>query len=423
MSLSSLKSGTVFGSPTNGVVGSKGGTLTPQEWAAIMILAGFPRDPKVIAEGLGTIYVESGFNSNPGGDGAHFGAWQEDSSFGSVADRLDPVKSTKGAKARWQADGKSFYPAWTRWQVEQSGRNGAQEGIKRYSGVAKEALSNIPSGGGGGGWIPGLPDPGDLIEAGEDVVGGITSAEDFLVELAKTVLDFRKLGQLMAEAVAWLLRLILKAIWDYVIAPLIHWAERAETFYWRNFFGTGVEKGSGVGYQLRQNAGIITIGFWALGYAILWSDGESLAPAESHNSMLGQTVKKIEGTIARRNLVKPENVEKETPTKPKPTSSTVQIEKTRELAVNRKRPVTVTGSGIESQTGRKPNERSGRVARPSQTAEGQKKKANKLIIPAGVKTNKKIDKQAQKIPAPNSDTGADSRANGSGIVEGSASRS
>jgi hypothetical protein len=400
------------------VATKKGGTLTPQEWAAIMLISGFPRSPKVIAEGLGTIYVESGMNSNPGGDGAHFGAWQEDSSFGSVADRLDPVKATKAAKARWQADGKSFYPAWSRWQIEQSGRNGAQEGVKRYSGVAKEAIEKIPGGGGGGGWINGFPDPGDLLEAGEDVVGGIASAEDFLVELAKTVLDFRKLGQLMAEAVAWLLRLILKAIWDYVIAPLIHWAERAETFYWRNFFGTGVEKGSGFGYQLRQNAGIITIGFWALGYAILWSDGESLTPAESHNSMLGQTVKKIEGTIARRNLVKPENVEKETPTKPKPTSSTVRIEKTRELAVNRKRPVSVSGTGIESQTGRKQNERSrGIPERPSQAQAGQKN-TDKLIIPAGVKTHKKTVKQAQKIAAPNGKSGADSRANSGDTVEG-----
>jgi hypothetical protein len=241
-----------------------------------------------------------------------------------------------------------------------------------------------------------------------------------LVELAKTLLDFRKLGQLAAEAIAWLLRLILKAIWDYVVAPLIHWAERAESFYWRNFFSTGTEQGSGFGYQLRQNAGLITIGFWAVSYAILWSDGESLAPTESHNSMLGQAVKKIEGTVARRNLVKPENVEKETPDKPKPNTSTVQIERTRELAVNRKRPVTVTGTGVEAQTGRKSNERDNhRVPRPSEARAGEKAQTGgqKIILPPGVKTAEKTG--SQKTPADSesrmdSRTGSGDRAKGSG---------
>lgn len=399
MSLGSQKSGNQFG----GI--KRSGVLTPDEWAVIMLEQGFPADPKVIAEGLGNINAESGFNSDPGGDGAHFGAWQEDSSFGTVAQRLDPVHSTRTARERWEADGKSFYPAWGRWQAEQSGHVGASD-YPQYMATAQKAISAHSSGGKSfGEEIPLIGGAvGDVENAIGGVVGGALDAGEFLAEVAETLLDFRKLGQLAVEAFAWFIRLLLKALWDYVVAPLWHWAERAESWYWRNFFGVGTERGSGFGYLLRENAGIVTIGFWALGYAILWTDGESLSlsPVEPHESMLGRTVKGVEGKIARRNLIKPSRVEEETPDKPKPKTSTVKIEQVKEFSVSRKRPVSVG----EVSTGRNQNERrSNGVPRPGHSPAQTQKKPPQIVLPPGVEREQKggkkgqVQKTAKQTPA------------------------
>lgn len=385
----------------------KVGKLTPKQWTVIMLIAGFPENAKVLAEGLGTINLESGFDASSPGDGTHIGAWQEEPSFGSREDRLNPYKATVAARKRWAADGHSFYNAWTRWQIEQSGRNGAAEGVATYMGLTREILSEwhvnrssllgdlANAIGDVGGAIAGVPG---------DIIGSITSAEDFLVEIAKTLLDFKRLGQLAAEGFSWFLRLLAKALWDYVIAPLIHWQERAVSFYWTNFFGAGTERGSGFGYVLRDNAGVITITFWALGYAILWSDGTSLSPIDASGSMLGQAVKKIDGTFARRHLVKPEDVKNKTPKKPKPQTSTVQIERTKAFSVSRNRPVKVAPTGGEHVTGRNENERSHRVPRPGEEKNQKQNEEQKIILPS----------ERRQKPAQESGTGTDSRVDSEG---------
>jgi hypothetical protein len=124
------------------------GTSSPAEWAMTMLKAGFPPNIKTLTEGLGIINAESAFNSNPGGDGAHFGAWQEDSSFGSVAERLNPFKSTVAALKRWRADG-GFFPAWGRWQLEQSGADGSKN--QQFRSDAEAALRAIAGGASAGG--------------------------------------------------------------------------------------------------------------------------------------------------------------------------------------------------------------------------------------------------------------------------------
>jgi hypothetical protein len=337
VSLTSHKAGTRFGT-----VQSSAKKLTPETWAIYMFVAGFP-SVQVVAEGLGIIDNETGgsFSADPGGDGAHFGGWQEDSSFGSVADRLDPEKATKAAYKRWKEDGESFYPAWGRWEKEQSGQDGAKNWA-RFKQVAETAAVKVatvgPSGGG--------DYKGSLVEEGVNLVKGpVESAEDFITEAFHFLTNFRSLGQLAAEATAWFLKLIAKAIWDYLIAPALHWTERAVSFYWVNFFGEGVEQGSGFGYQLRNNAGTITILFWSLGYAILWSDGQGSQLVSPQDSMLGQGVRGVEGLIARRNLVKPKDIKKSTPTKPKPKVSEVTIQPQGTFAVSRKRPVSVSSQG------------------------------------------------------------------------------
>lgn len=339
------------------------GKLTLEEWGWIMVACGFPRTSQVIAEGLATIDNESEGNSEAGKGTAHVGAWQESADFGPEADRLDPIKSTQLAYKYWKRDGETFRNTWTQWEVSRPGAPGAP-GWEQYQSIAQKIAVQLHPGTSITSVIPGpikqaLETSGIPVSAGEavagavtggvsSVVGGIESAEDFLTELAKTLLDFRSLGQLAAEAFSWFLRLILKAIWDYVIAPVFHWTERATVWYWENFFETGTERGSGVGYQLRQNGGIITISFWALGAGILWSDKPiGISPVAPQNTPLGRTIKGIEGKFARRNLTPPSKVKEKTPKKPKPKEATVAIERVGTYSVTRNRPVKVSGSGVE----------------------------------------------------------------------------
>lgn len=373
MTINSRKAGASFGTVKNS---SNSGNLGPAKWATLMLVAGFPPKSKVIAEGLGILNAESGFNANPGGDGAHFGAWQEDASFGSEADRLDPLKSTIAAYKRWKGDGESFYPAWGRWEKEQSGRNGA-DNWAQYVSIANAAIAsgvgNFPRG-----------NSANPLAPVESAIEGVESAEDFLAKVFHVLTDFHALGNLAAQAFAWFIRLVARAIWDYVIAPIVHWSERAVTFYWVNFFGSGTEQGSGFGYQLRNNAGAITILFWSMGYAILWSDGNSATPVPAHESLFGQGIKGIEGAIARRNLIKPAKVKEKTPAKPKPKESKVPIQRKQTFSVARKRPVSVHSEGRQRvrNQGFQPRP----VPRPTQQSQ---RTDQKIVLPPGVKPEQK----------------------------------
>jgi hypothetical protein len=375
MSLNSRKAPTHFGTVT------KSGKLTPAEAAAVMLVAGFPADPKVISEGLGTIDAESGFDAKNPGDGTHIGLWMEEPSFGSKADRLDPLKSTTAAYRRWKADGNSFNDGWTKWEhgeVEGTGVERAHKYLTVATAAAKSGVGNFPKGGGI-----------NPLEPAEDVIGAVESAEEFLQRALETILDFRALGNLAAQAFSWFIKLLAKAIWDYVIAPLFHWGERAVEFYWTNFFSTGTEQGSGFGYQLRNNAGAVTILFWSMGYAILWSDGTSGSPVAAHESLFGQGVKQVEGAIARRNLVKPGKVKEKTLKKPKPVETKVPIERRQTFSVARKRPVSVHSEGRNRASSQ--GFKSRPIPRPTQEQRQSPEQRQRLVLPPGIKPE-----QAQK---------------------------
>ena len=384
MSITSRKAPTTFGGLKNAGGKSK---LTPGEWAALMLAAGFPPDPRVIGEGLGVLNAESGFRVNPGGDGAHFGAWQEDSSFGSEADRLNPVKATQGAFNRWKSDGETFQSAWGKWESQQAGHNGAADWAQ-YKAVAEAAI---------GSGIGGIPRGGGInpLEPIEGAIGTVEDAGDFLTKLGELLFDWKSLGNLAAHAFAWFIKLLAKAIWDYVIAPMIHWTERAVSFYWVNFFGTGTERGSGFGYQLRNNAGGITVLFWSIGYAVLWSDGQSLTPTGAHESLLGQSVKSIDGLIARRKLIKPKQVKEKTPAKPEPTESKVPIQRKQTFSVMRKRPVSVHTEGRQ----RVSSKRQGFQPRPAPVPRPQRKKEGEAErIGEPLREQQQTKAKAQKPP-------------------------
>lgn len=420
MGLKTKKSGTSFGTVAS--VNSSG-HIAPGAVASWIVEAAESLKVKItarqVAEGLGVVSAESGFNGNskPTGN-EHIGLWALGSSYGSESQRLNPEIATYLAVKGWLSDGKNWWKAWGNYETGETEGPGPNR-YPKYMQTAQRALQSGGNGGGGGGLTGVIGEAGEAIgNIPGDIAGAVTApfkaalnAEEFLGEVAETLLNFEKLGSLAVHAFAWFLRLLAKAIWDYVLAPVVHWTERAVTWYWTNFFVTGTEPGSGFGYQIRNNAGIITIIFWSVGYAILWSDGSGgMMPVASHNSMLGQAVRGIEGQVARRNLTKPSDVEKKTVKPPEPKKSTVMIERVDTFAVSRKRPVKVSRPS-ESVTGRKQNgEQRYRVPRPTskQKARGQIEQTSRIQKQNGTPKETKAE-----APSGEDRTGAVSDSTGS----------
>src|SRR3954454_25400886 len=129
----------------------KHGVLSPQEWAQILVeesrAMGIKMTPKQIAEGVGVIQAESSGNASNlvQGPAGHIGAWSEEPSYGSEKERLDPRASTRAAIKNWAENGKSWWPAWGRWEAEQSGQSGTTQ-WKKYVGLVERALGAPTSG-------------------------------------------------------------------------------------------------------------------------------------------------------------------------------------------------------------------------------------------------------------------------------------
>lgn len=114
--------------------------LSDAQIALYEIRAGFPLNLRVLAEGVGIVTAESSGNPKsevPGNE--HIGMWAESSAFGTRAQRLDPLAATKAARKQWEADGKSFWSAWGRWEAEQAGRDGSTTWKEHLAGV-RQAL-------------------------------------------------------------------------------------------------------------------------------------------------------------------------------------------------------------------------------------------------------------------------------------------
>jgi hypothetical protein len=168
----------IFGGNKDSLSG--GTTASKTKFAEYMVQAGFPHEARVVAEGLATINAESGFQPNEGQLGepeAHIGPWAESPAFGSVKTRLDPLGSTEAAYRVGWSPTKSFYPAWGRWEAEQSGTNGATnyasymdiaEAVLRPSraqqnqGSTAKEVHNFGLSGKGRGLLPGLASGGLL---------------------------------------------------------------------------------------------------------------------------------------------------------------------------------------------------------------------------------------------------------------------
>jgi hypothetical protein len=113
--------------------------LSDRRLATIMLEAGFPAQPRVIAEGLGVIHAESGGNPSEDSQGAsgHIGLWAEEPSYGTAAERLDPLKSTIAARKSYEEKG---WGAWAPYETREAEGTGPSRAPK-YMAVAEQAIN------------------------------------------------------------------------------------------------------------------------------------------------------------------------------------------------------------------------------------------------------------------------------------------
>jgi hypothetical protein len=91
--------------------------------AAMMLAAGFPPSPQVIAEGIGVVHAESGGNAEngKGGTNEHIGLWSLSAAYGSEKERLDPYRATVLAYSGGKSGGGYKQTKWAAWAPYEGG--------------------------------------------------------------------------------------------------------------------------------------------------------------------------------------------------------------------------------------------------------------------------------------------------------------
>jgi hypothetical protein len=198
---------------------------------------------------------------------------------------------------------------------------------------------------------------GDL-QGGAGLVSGALGAVnplealDAAKEVAKFMLDHlthpEKMAALIARVWVTVLRFFFRAYWEYVLQPIVSWYQRAVAYYWDEIMS--FKPGESRYYY--TYAGIITTAFWSLGFSVLFMRVEPDAgmAANPRDTILGRGIKAAQIGVARQSLTKPKDVQKKTPKKPDGEEATVELERTREVQVKRRRPVQVTGAGATDAT-------------------------------------------------------------------------
>jgi hypothetical protein len=131
---------------------------------------------------------------------------------------------------------------------------------------------------------------------------------------------------------------------DLIIAPAWHWNQRATAYYALSIFPNGKSEKEGAVFQFTQFAW--TAAFWGVGYALLFTESESnsLKPTPVHRSRLAHHVRKAQALPARKSLVKPKDVKRNTPKKPKPATSKATVTLQNTMSTTRPRQVKVYGT-------------------------------------------------------------------------------
>lgn len=121
--------------------------VTDAQIAAMMLAAGFPPDPQVIAEGIGVVHAESGGNSQngAGNPNGHIGLWSLSPAFGSEKERLGPLSSTVLAYNGGNSGGgykQTKWQAWAPYETEETEGTGPSR-AHLYLPVAKKMVKQF----------------------------------------------------------------------------------------------------------------------------------------------------------------------------------------------------------------------------------------------------------------------------------------
>lgn len=152
------------------------------------------------------------------------------------------------------------------------------------------------------------------------------------------------IGDTLALIALQLLKDIGTGIADYILIPTYHWQQRAVWYYETSIlFDTA-------GHPKSLPA---TAVFWGLGYYLLWTDPDSgsLRPAPAQRTRMARHVRALQAIPARRAIIKPKNVKQQTPTKPAPTISRVELTPVGTMSTARQTPVKIGGSYHDRRAG------------------------------------------------------------------------
>jgi 3D (Asp-Asp-Asp) domain-containing protein len=184
--------------------------------------------------------------------------------------------------------------------------------------------------------LPSIPNPLSLAdEAYHAVVGFI-----------KIMVDPEKLGRHLANALVWLIKQLAKGVYNVIVLPPWRWSQRSTIFYYRRVINEG-------GPTVIGTKAMVTMSFWAIGYAILWGRFEpvEMRGVAPEDSAFAGTINAGRNAVVARRITKPKDVDKATAKKPKPTATTIPIKRTRSVAASRRRAVKVTPAHLPGGTG------------------------------------------------------------------------
>lgn len=136
-------------------------------------------------------------------------------------------------------------------------------------------------------------------------------------------------------------------IGDYLIIPLWHWNQRAVQLYYLDLVG-----------DTNGAMTLATAVFWSFGWVLLYGDSDNFLRGKGlknriantfrrapvTRSHIGRHVRSVQAVPARRRLVKPSQVSKQTARKPKPSFSTVLVTQTDTMQTYRSQRVKVHGN-------------------------------------------------------------------------------
>lgn len=275
----------------------------------------------------GLMQVHRGWRDGWGGNGTSL----SQQLFGRVLSEAEWIEKMQQPRWNMVAAHSIWLAAGQKWGNPGGGGNPWEAfGNSKYEAglvIAKRAAQNIVAG----------FDPDKLGEVND--ITNLPGALGFAGAIAS------KLFGVTAEAFAkWTVGIvggIGKFTWNELLKPQWEHSQKATIYYYENIL-TGKGDGFAASY-----AGLVTLTFWALGYAILWQDADEISTAAivPERTAIGQGIARTQSAFAQRKLYKPAQVKKATPKKPAPKISKAKVVKVRAATVARKRQVRVGFEG------------------------------------------------------------------------------